>query len=183
MRSSKSEAHEGARPAFLSPQPVILGVVLVILLAMLAVALQPGFRGGGYLTSILAIGIALVGVVFVRTATGRSLVRDEGDDDIPLKMSDSGDVGWGAMRRAALVLGGLFVAALLLGMVVGLTLAAFVILTLQMKMPVRAAAVLTLIWGVVIPVAFGILLQVAIWPGLIPELVPGWIGGGLLPPL
>jgi hypothetical protein len=52
-----------------------------------------------------------------------------------------------------------------------------------MKMPVRAAAVLTLIWGVVIPVAFGILLQVAIWPGLIPELVPGWIGGGLLPPL
>jgi hypothetical protein len=99
MRSSKSETHGGARPALLSPQPVILGVVLVILIAMFAVALQPGFRGGGYLTSILAIGIALVGVVFVRTATGRSLTRDEGDDDVPLKMSDSGDAGWGAMRR------------------------------------------------------------------------------------
>jgi hypothetical protein len=98
-------------------------------------------------------------------------------------MSDSGDAGWGAMRRAAFVIAGLFAAVLLLGMVVGLALAAFVILTMQMKVSIRAAAMLALVWGVVIPVAFGILLQVAIWPGLIPELVPGWIGGGLLPPL
>jgi hypothetical protein len=35
---------------------------------------------------------------------------------------------------------------------------------------------------VLVPVAFGKMLEVSMWPGLLPELIPQWIGGGILPP-
>jgi len=37
--------------------------------------------------------------------------------------------------------------------------------------------------GLVVPIAFGAAIGMDLWPGLIPELMPGWLGGGLLPPL
>jgi hypothetical protein len=177
------ETDSGRRQALLSPQPVILAVVLATLLAMIAVALQPGFRGGGFLTSALAIAIGLVGTILGRVALGFGLARDAGDDDVPLKVSEGGDEGWVAILRATMVIAGLFALVLLLGMVVGLTIAVFLIVRLHMKVPMRLATALALVWGVAIPAVFGVFLEVAIWPGLIPEIIPRWFGGGLLPPL
>ena len=171
------------RTSLLSPQPVILGVLLLLLLAMMTVALQPGFRGGGFLTSALAIAIGLVGTILVRVAFGFGLVRDQSDDDTPMKVSEDAEAGWAATLRAASVIAGMFVLVVLLGMVVGLTIAVFLILRLQMRVPVRAAVLLALVWGVAIPAVFGIVLEVAIWPGLIPEIIPRWFGGGMPPPL
>jgi hypothetical protein len=172
-----------ARSRLLSPQPLILAILLVLLLLMLAVALRPEFRGGVFLTWALIVAAGLVAVVLARTATGHSLAREPGEDDVPLKMSDGGELGWMVILRAAAVMAALFAAVVLLGMVVGLTIAVFLILLLQMKVSPRTAIQFALLWGVVIPVVFGVALEVNIWPGLIPAIIPRWIGGGLLPPL
>lgn len=181
--SSSTETRASKRASPLSVQPVILALVLAGLTAMFAVAVQPDFRGGRFLTSMLALAIVLVGVVLVRAVMGADLARDESEDDVPLKLGERDEIGWILLLRAVAVMAGLFLAIMLLGVVIGLTLATFAILRLHMQVPLRLAALLALIWGIVVPVVFGTTLDVAMWPGLVPELIPRWIGGGILPPL
>ena len=181
--ATESHAGEKARSHLLSPQPLILAILLVLLLLMLAMALRPEFRGGVFLMWALVIAAGLVAVVLARAATGHGLARDASEDDVPLKMSDGGELGWMVILRAAAVMAGLFAMVVPLGIVLGLTIAVFLILLFQMNVSPRTAIQFALIWGVVIPVVFGVALEVNIWPGLIPEIVPRWIGGGLLPPL
>jgi hypothetical protein len=151
---------------------------------MFAIAVQPQFRGGRFVTSVLAIAIALVATLLLRALTGdESLMRDDADDDLPLKLDEHQDVKWMTILLATTLTAGLFLAIALLGIVFGLTIVVFAILWLRMKVPLRTATPLALIWGVAVPIAFGTILEVAMWPGLIPELIPRWIGGGLLPPL
>ena len=177
------DSYRERRQSLLSPQPVILAVLFVALIGLMAMALQPGFRGGGFVTAALAIATGLIGVLLFRSATGAELACDGGDDDVPLKMSEGGAVGWGVILRAAAVISGLFALVLFLGMIIGLTTATFLILRLQMRLSLRTAALLALVWGTVLPALFGVLLDVALWPGLIPEIIPRWIGGGVPPPL
>jgi len=183
--SSTTEPPSGerVRSPLLSPQPVILAALLALLLLLLAMALQPHFRGGTFLTWTLVIAAGLVAVVLARAAMGYGLARDASEDDVPLKMSDGSELGWVVILRAAGVTAGLFAAVVILGMVLGLTVAVFLLMLTQMKASPRAAAQFALICGVAVPVLFSVALEVAIWPGLIPEILPRWIGGGLLPPL
>ena len=177
-------ATKNRRPSMLSPQLVILAVLLVVLAMMFFVAVAPEFRGGGFSTCVLATAIGLVAVVLVRAAAGLGgVARDESDDDVPLKLGEREELAWTHIARAVAIMAGLFAAVVLLGIVIGLTVAAFAILRLHMHVPARNAAVLAFVWGVVVPVVFSKALEVAVWPGLVPELVPRWIGGGVLPPL
>ena len=180
---SKFDSYRERRQSLLSPQPVILAVLFVALIGLTAMALQPGFRGGGFVTAALAVATGLIGVLLIRSATGAELARDEGDDDVPLKMSEGGAAGWGVILRAAAVIVGLFALVLFLGMILGLTTATFFIFRMQMQMSLRATALSALVWGTALPVLFGVLLEVPLWPGLIPEIIPRWIGGGVPPPL
>jgi hypothetical protein len=168
----------------LSPQPVILAVMLLVLAAMFAVAVQPEFRGGGFVTSVLAIAIGLVLVLLVRALLDtEKLTRDDPEDDVPLKLDEREGLSWSQLLLAATVMVGLFLSVMLFGIVIGVTVAVFAILRLHMRVPARTAGPLALVWGVVIPVGFSTALEVAMWPGLIPELIPRWVGGGLLSPL
>jgi hypothetical protein len=161
-----------------------LAGVFVVLGIMFVIAVQPECRGGRVLTSVLAVAIGLVATLLLRALTSdESLTRDDADDDLPLKLDERQDVKWMTILLATILTAGLFLAVAFLGIVVGLTIAVFAVLWLRMKVPLRTAAPLALIWGVAIPIAFGTILEVAMWPGLIPELIPRWVGGGLLPPL
>jgi hypothetical protein len=51
-----------------------------------------------------------------------------------------------------------------------------------MHVPLRNAAPLAAVWGFLVPVIFSKTLEVSMWPGLVPELIPQWLGGGILPP-
>jgi hypothetical protein len=179
------ESHSGrkATRSLLSPQPVILGIALAILLLMSATAFRPEFRGGGFLTSVLVIAVGLVAILLARVTMGYGLTRDASEDDVPLKMSDGGELEWTVILRAMAVMAGLFAMIVLLGMALGLTGAVFLIMLFQMRVSAPTAAAFALMWGVAVPAVFGIVLDVRIWPGLIPEIMPRWIGGGLLPPL
>jgi hypothetical protein len=161
---------------------VILAATLLVLAMMFSMAVQPEFRGGRFLTSVLAVAIGLVSVVLVRALIGiGQIVRD--DSEGPLKLDERQELTWTPILLAAALIAGLFLAVTLFGIVIGSTVAVFAILWLHMRVPARAAGLLALIWGVVVPVAFSISLDVAMWPGLIPELMPRWVGGGLLSPL
>jgi putative tricarboxylic transport membrane protein len=170
-------------PSFRSQQPIILAVLLVTLGILLGMAMQPDFRGGGFLTSVLTFAVAMVAIVLVRAATRPDgLARDGSDDDVPLKLAEREESGWTTILLATILILGLFFAVTLFGIVIGLTLAVFTILLRHMQLPLRHAAPLAAVWGAVVPVAFSKILEVGIWPGLIPELVPRWIGGGVVPP-
>jgi hypothetical protein len=151
---------------------------------MFVIAVHPEFRGGRFLTSVLAVAIGLVSAVLVRALTSiEGLARDEPDSDRPLKLDERQGLAWTHILLAATLMVGLFLAIMLFGIVIGLTVAVFAILWVNMRVPARNAGPLALVWGVVIPVAFSESLEVAMWPGLIPELIPRWVGGGLLSPL
>jgi MprA protease rhombosortase-interaction domain-containing protein len=170
-------------PSLLSPQPVILAASLMILGIMLAIAMQPEFRGGGFLTWVLVFALSLIAVVLVRAATRiDGLARDESEDDLPLTLSERQEAGWKTILLAAAFVFGFFLAITFFGIVIGLTLAVFAVLWWHMQLPLRHAAPLAAVWGVVVPVVFSKSLEVGLWPGLVPELVPRWIGGGILPP-
>ena len=182
--TSTTDAGAGRKRASpLAVQPVILAAVFIGLLAMFAVAIQPDFRGGRFLTSTLGLAIVLVAIVLGRAVTGSNLMRDESEDDAPLKVSERDELGWSVIVRAVAVMAGLFLVVVLFGIVIGLTLATFAILRLHMKVVHHHAALLALAWGIGVPIVFGTTLDVAVWPGLIPELIPRWVGGGILPPL
>ena len=53
----------------------------------------------------------------------------------------------------------------------------------QSRLKLLPAGIGALLVGVVLPVAFATSLNLSLWPGLLPEIVPDWIGGGMLPPL
>jgi hypothetical protein len=171
------------RASLLSPQPIILAVALLVLVSMFAAAMQPGFRGGGFLTSVLAIAVGLVSILLVRATTHvEGLVRDESEDDLPLKLDERQESAWTPILLAAIFSAGLFLAVALFGIAIGATIAVFTLLWRHMRVPLRNAAPLAVIWGALVPVVFSKALEVPMWPGLLPEVVPQWIGGGILPP-
>ena len=77
----------------------------------------------------------------------------------------------------------LFGTMLLVGMVVAMPLVAFMILRWHMGLSARRAGMLALLLGVAMPVAFSLAVGMPLWNGLIPEILPGWIGGAIIPSL
>jgi putative tricarboxylic transport membrane protein len=169
--------------SLLSPQSVILAATLVILASMFVSAVQPGFRGGGFLTSVLAIAVGLIAILVVRAATyGEGTARDESENELPLKLSEHHEGTWLPILLAAMFSVGLFMAVTFFGIVIGTAIAVFVVLWQYMRLPLRHAAPFAVIWGMLVPVVFSTTLEVSMWPGLLPELIPQWLGGGILPP-
>jgi hypothetical protein len=99
-------------------------------------------KEGGILLPTVVFGIPGNGEtapVLARAVTGAGLTRDESEDDVPLKVTARDELGWSVIARAVAVTAGLFLAAVLFGIVIGLTLATFAILRLHMKVPLRHA--------------------------------------------
>jgi hypothetical protein len=62
-------------------------------------------------------------------------------------------------------------------------LAAFVILRWHMGLSVMRSMTLALLLGLAMPVVFSLAVGMPLWNGLVPEILPGWIGGAIIPSL
>lgn len=181
--SSETDRTPAHPPSMFAPQNVILAITLVVLLFLLWLALQPDFKGGRFITYALVIGVGLVATVLVQTVSASIVPTSRRGDDARMRMDEREEFGWSIGARMLLLVAGLFAAILFLGMMVGMAVATFLIARIHMRASYRTCGVFAIGLGLALPVFFSVVLDVAIWPGMIPEIVPRWLGGGILPPL
>jgi hypothetical protein len=188
---SATEPDVRARSRRLMTVPIVVETGLLALFAFLLVeTLHPDFRGGRFVTATLLLGLAFLGTVFVRDVA----VALWGRAAKPLPAADTGPLGrdddeapqstdWSTIGDAAVTLAGVFVAIFVFGVVLGTTLAAWVIFVWQSKLSIGKAASGAVLVGIVMPVLLASALELTLWPGIIPLVIPDWVGGGIPPPL
>jgi hypothetical protein len=155
----------------------IEGLLLAGLLVLLHETLQPNFKGGGYVLCCVLLAIVFLGFMFARDLwTAWSSRAGRGG-------TAAVSANWNVIARSLASVIVLFGAMLVLGMVVAMPLVAFTILRWHMGLGVARAAGVALLLGVAMPVAFSLAVGMPLWNGLIPEIVPGWIGGAIIPSL
>jgi hypothetical protein len=165
----------GAPPIVLTC--AIEGLLLAGLVVLLHETLQPTFKGGTFVLCCVLLAIVFLGFVFVRDVWIAWFSR-AGRGGTPAVTAN-----WNVIARSVASVIVLFGAMLIFGMVVAMPLVAFAILRWHMGLGVARGAGVALLLGMAMPVAFSLAVGMPLWNGLIPEIVPGWIGGGILPSL
>jgi hypothetical protein len=152
----------------------IEGLLLAGFLVLLHEALQPEFKGGGFIQSCLVLSMVFLVAMFARDIwiglSKRSQPRG----------SESASA-WRVIGLSLTSVVGLLGAVLVFGMVVGMPAVAFLILRWHMGLPSWRAAVIALLLGAGIPIAFSLTVGMPLWAGMMPEIIPHWVGGGILP--
>jgi hypothetical protein len=161
--------------------------LLVIVVGLIINAFDPEFRGGWFARTTLLIALVLVVAILMRdvmaAVTGQQSKPDSPTVVMQLEEGSVSPADWGTVGLAFVTIAALFASLLLLGIVLGTTVAAWVVLVWKMRVSVHRAVFGAAILGIVIPVPFAYVLGLNLWPGLIPQIVPDWVGGGLMPPL
>lgn len=177
MTSADRRLVHGRR--LLSLTCVVEALLLLLLLVLLAQALRPDFGGGRFIIVTLFVSIGLLLIATVRDVIA-AIIADR-------KPSSAGTEAvareWYVALRGLVLILVLFGLMFFVGTIVGMTVVALVILRGYIGTNQGAALAGAVILGVIIPAAFAWAVGMTLWPGLVPEIVPGWIGGGLLPPL
>ena len=171
------------------PSAVEIGL-LGLFAVLLVDTFRPDFRGGRFVTATLLLGLAFLATVLARDVSlalwGRPAPPTPADATGPLGGDDDepqDSVNWLTVGEAAVTLTGVFLSIFVLGIVLGTTLAAWAIFIWHSKLSVAKALIGAMLVGVLLPVVFALALDLTLWPGIIPQVVPNWVGGGLMPPL
>ena len=160
---------------------VVEALLLLGLLVLLSQALRPDFGGGKFVVVTLFISIGFLVIAMVRDVIAAILA----DRHPTAGAADAHAVRheWGVMLRGLALVLVLFGLIFLFGTVVGMTVVALVMLRWYIGVGYGPAVAGAAVLGVLIPTAFAWAIGMTLWPGMISEIVPGWLGGGVLPPL
>jgi putative tricarboxylic transport membrane protein len=137
---------------------------------LLSVALAPGWRGGPVASGVLGLMVVLQALALLR-----DLKRPPEDDAAPGETA--GLLGVVAVTAATMAVG------FFLGLYVAATLYLLFTWLLQQRAPGRLAWPLAIGFGLLMPLAFAWLSDTPMWRGIMPPLVPGLIGGEVVPDL
>jgi putative tricarboxylic transport membrane protein len=160
---------EAIEPAARSPGAALFAALLLAGLAFLLwQTLAPGWRGGPVATGVLGLAVALQLLVLIGTAGG---LRREGAPEA------------GALLKLILLLAAALALAFWLGFLAGMVafLAGFWLFV--HRLPPRRAVPLALLFGLALPWGFAWLTESPLWRGVVAPLVPGIVGGEVVPPL
>ncbi|WP_108661814.1 hypothetical protein [Acuticoccus kandeliae] len=142
---------------------------LALLLLFLSTTLGGKYRGGWFVIVVL-----LLTLLFQGLALGRDIVaalRRENPPARPVVVS------------VAAFAGLLVLVSYWVGFVAGFTLFLFATWRFVCGFGTGRAAILALAFGALLPFAFGWTLGLTLWRGAMVEVVPGFIGGSIPPPL
>ncbi len=159
-----------------------------VLLAAFGATLMPEFRGGIFVTAVLAITTILLGYVMIfdvwrpalpgKHAAGPGPSAGAGDaleSTQPLQATQIGKVVWFSAV--------FFFPIVLLGIYFGAPIGIAWILHRHCRASRWFTVVFAVSAGSILPWLFTIILSTALWPGVVPEIIPDWLGGGILPPI
>ncbi|MBU8546202.1 MULTISPECIES: tripartite tricarboxylate transporter permease [Roseomonadaceae] len=142
------------------------GLMLAATLALLWQAMAPGWRGGSVAPGVLGLASLLLALVLLQGWRGREATA------VPEAKA--------TLRLALLLLAALAV-ALWLGFLAGMAafLAAFWIGV--QRRPLGRALALVAIFALALPAGFSWLVESQLWRGVVAPLVPGLLGGEVMP--
>ena len=172
----------------LSSVPVVVeAALLALLVTLLITAFDPEFRGGWFVRSTLLIALGLVVAILVRDimrAARGEAIEPESSTVVVMQVEEepAAPVGWRTIAMVLATTVALFVAFLVFGIVRGITITSWVIMVWKLRVSAHRALFGAVILGIVVPVPFAYVLSLNLWPGAIPQIVPDWVGGGLIPP-
>lgn len=158
--------------------------LMAVLLSMLGVALRSDF-GGGHLVALVAAFTAgcLAWVMLKENFSAWGGVRNEPSEQMSTNEEDARAFGtkegWLAIFYTVLM----FVLVYVLGTLPGCVVFVSAFLLLYRRGNPWMAIFLALLVGGVVPYLLAVLFETRLWEGVIPEIVPGWVGGGVPPPL
>jgi hypothetical protein len=160
---------EAVEPAAQSPGAAIFAALLLAGIGFLLwQTLAPGWRGGPVATGVLALAAGLQLLVLIGALGGlrRGAVPEAG-----------------ALLKLLLLLAAALAVAFWLGFLAGMAafLAAFWLGV--HRLPSGRAVALALLFGVALPWGFAWLTESPLWRGVVAPLVPGVMGGEVVPPL
>jgi hypothetical protein len=156
--------------------------LLVFFFGMLGVALRPDFDGGHLVAFVAAfsagslVWVMVTDSLFARSGKGPAQRTEFDDADATAPRARE---SWLAVFYALL----LFILVYVLGTLFGCFLFVGTFLLLHRRGNPWVAVFLALIVGAVVPYVLGGALAVRLWEGVMPEIIPSWVGGGTPPPL
>ncbi|WP_237216048.1 tripartite tricarboxylate transporter permease [Falsiroseomonas oryziterrae] len=158
-----------AEQAAFSPGAAVFAALLLAgLAALLWQTLAPGWRGGAVAQGVLGLAVALQALVLATTLRG--LTRE----GVP---EATATVKLGLLLAAALAV------AFYAGFVAGMAALLLAFWLGVHRMPPGRALVLATIFAVALPIGFAWLVESPLWRGVVPEVVPGILGGDVAPAL
>jgi len=159
-------------------QYVYFGLLqLAIILTFAIPAFRDDFRGGGFLTALLAILVVTQVICIVRDSMLAGKPASERESVV--------EPGIDYVKAAAGIitsLMGFLLLIYLLGMYVGIPIFCFVYWRLALRLSLWKTVFLSLIFGFIAPLSFSWMLSITLWTGVIPEIIPGMLGGSVTPP-
>jgi hypothetical protein len=167
---------------------VVEACLFAVMVVLVANGFDPDFRGGWFLKATLLIAVALVTAVLVRDVI-RVAARQELDsgspfvDAVQFDGTEADQEDWRTIGIIILTVAALFLSLFMFGIPVGTTIACWVILKWKLRLSMGGALFGAVMLGIVVPVPFAYVLGLNMWPGVIPQIIPDWVGGGLPPPL
>lgn len=179
--------HEG-RKMIRTPSFLVQLFIFGVLLAALGVTLMPEFRGGIFVTAVVAITEILLGCVMIfdvwrpalpgKHAAGPGPSAGTGETLESVQRLQASQVGKVVCLSAVF-----FLPIVPLGVYFGAPVGIALILRHHCRTSRWFAVVFAVIAGSVLPWLFTVILSTALWPGVVPEIIPDWLGGGILPPI
>lgn len=165
--------------------------LLAVLLWVVWESTRPTFRGGHLIALVAGFAAALLLLVLVRALLagqepGLPIVAEEVAALAGAPAEGAAGASLPAWRHEWLAVGytvALFALVYVLGTVLGCVAFVFGFLALHRPRGVLRNLMMALAVGALVPYLFGGPVGLHLWEGVIPTLIPGWIGGAPPPPL
>jgi hypothetical protein len=163
-------------------EAALFGILqLAVLVGLLLMVLQPEFKGG------IMIAVILAGTVLLQIAALfgdlRIVGRPESQPHAPSAPDNETTPFDGLLfMRILLLVVTMLSVCYLMGVYVGFVIFLFSYWWRMARFSLRFSLVLALLVGLALPIVFGSLVTVTMWPGTMLELIPGYLGGAVSPP-
>ncbi len=163
-------------------EAALFGILqLAVLVGLLLMVLQPEFKGG------IMIAVILAGTVLLQIAALfgdlRIVGRPESQPHAPSAPDNETTPFDGLLfMRILLLVVTMLSVCYLMGVYVGFVIFLFSYWWRMARFSLRLSPVLALLVGLALPIVFGSLVNVTMWPGTMPELIPEYLGGAVSPP-
>jgi hypothetical protein len=153
-------------------------------------ATRPGYRGGHLVAGVAGFAALMLLIVLLRSllagARSQALALEVEEIAEAAEAGHAADVIAPTWRHNWLAVGYavvLFALVYVLGTVLGCATFVFVFLAIHRPQNMARNLVVAVVVGALVPYLFGGPVGLHLWEGVIPQIIPGWIGGAPPPPL